>query len=264
MSEQMTFKRYEVKYKITRSQMSKLLEGMKEYMIADEHGRSTIQSLYFDTPNFHLVRSSMDKPMYKEKLRLRSYGVAGKDSTVFVELKKKYDGIVYKRRTAMKLQDAEGYLTGGKEGVDSQVGREIDYFLGLYKGIRPAMMLSYEREAFYARDDHEFRITFDDNVMYRTEDLTMDAGIYGTKLLDDDTILMEVKVAEAIPMWFVKLLSENKIYKSSFSKYGTAYSRIAKDLQLADPAYLRKGNSAAAENEGKIYPAFMAGLRHQA
>ncbi len=243
MSDQTNFKRYEIKYIVTKDQYKKILESMAPYMREDEHGMSRIQSLYFDTPNNILARRSLDKPMYKEKLRLRSYGLAQDGTKVFVEIKKKYDGVVYKRRIDMTSVQSNAYLPGMfsgtpearrfllkafvnsyKDGTSrAQIVKEIDYFLGLYKGIRPAMMLQYDRDAFYAVDDHEFRITFDDNIRWRTTDLRMDKGFYGNLLLDEDHILMEVKVGGAMPAWFVKILTENKIYKTSFSKYGTAY-----------------------------------------
>ncbi|MCR4618226.1 MAG: polyphosphate polymerase domain-containing protein [Lachnospiraceae bacterium] len=243
MSDQTIFKRYEVKYLLTREQQAKILNGMAEYMIEDEHGKSQIQSLYYDTPDSILARRSLDKPMYKEKLRLRSYGIANEDSRVFVEIKKKFDGVVYKRRVGMLLPQSRAYLPGSFTGTPaasrflirsfkenlkpgsskSQIVKEIDYFLSLYKGIRPAMMLQYERDAFYAADDHEFRITFDDNIRWRTNDLRLDKGYYGNRLLDERYVLMEVKVGAAMPSWFVNILTENKIYKTSFSKYGTAY-----------------------------------------
>lgn len=226
MSEQMTFKRYEIKYMITKTQMAVIQKAMEEYVIADEHGKSTLCSLYFDTPDYLLVRRSLEHPIYKEKLRLRSYGVADNNQPVFVELKKKFDSVVYKRRVCMSAAEAYDYLLKGNPSMDSQITREIDYFLQMYKGIRPAVLLTYQRDAYYAKDDHEFRITFDDNLMWRDHDLRLDSGIYGTPLLEKDRILMEVKVAGAFPLWFVKILSENHIYKTNFSKYGTAYTTI--------------------------------------
>ncbi len=243
MSDQTIFKRYEVKYILTRDQQKKVLKGMEKYMKEDEHGKSQIQSLYYDTPDSILARRSLDKPMYKEKLRLRSYGIADDDSQVFVEIKKKFDGVVYKRRVRMLLPQARVFLPGSftgspvaagflqrsfrgnlKEGsTKAQIVSEIDYFIGYYTGIRPAMMLQYERDAFYAKDDHEFRITFDDNIRWRTDDLRLDKGYYGNRLLDRNYVLMEVKVGAAMPDWFVRILTENRIYKTSFSKYGTAY-----------------------------------------
>ena len=166
--------------------------------------------------------------MYKEKLRLRSYGIANDDSRVFAEIKKKYDGIVYKRRISMTLTEAKEYRPGSSK---EQIAKEIDYFMDHYKGIAPAMMLQYERDAFYAKDDHEFRITFDDNIRWRTYDLGLDRGYYGNRLLDRRYVLMEVKAGEAMPAWFVRILTENRIYKTSFSKYGTAY---VIDAGLAD------------------------------
>ena len=243
MSDQTIFKRYEIKYIVTRRQQVKILEGMKAYMKEDEHGKSMIQSLYYDTPDHILARRSLDKPIYKEKLRLRSYGIANDNSNVFAEIKKKYDGIVYKRRVSMNLSQAREYLPGslskesGRAGFNektfrnglkkgsskAQIVDEIDYFVSLYKGIKPAMMLQYERDAFYAKDDHEFRITFDDNIRWRDYDLSLDKGFYGNRLIDRRYVLMEVKVGAAMPAWFVKILTENRIYKTSFSKYGTAY-----------------------------------------
>ncbi len=243
MSDQTIFKRYEVKYIITREQQKRVLEGMEAYMKEDEHGRSQIQSLYYDTPDSILARRSLDKPMYKEKLRLRSYGIANDDTQVFVEIKKKFDGVVYKRRVGMKLPQSRVFLPGSFTGTPgaarflqksfrdglkagsskAQIVKEIEYFLGYYKGIRPAMMLQYERDAFYAKDDHEFRITFDDNIRWRTDNLRLDKGYFGNRLLDPGYVLMEVKVGAAMPEWFVKILTQNRIYKTSFSKYGTAY-----------------------------------------
>lgn len=226
MKNQTIFKRYEIKYMLDIRQLSLLKNEMKKYMIADAFGKSTICSLYFDTPQYLLIRRSMDHPMYKEKLRLRSYGVADENSTVFVELKKKYDSVVYKRRVAMTEKEALEYLLNHRKVMDTQITREIDYCMDVYKGIAPAMLLSYEREAYYARDDHEFRVTFDQNILWRNYDLSLHEGIYGNPILKDNQVLMEVKTAGAIPMWMVRFLRDNEIYKTSFSKYGTAYRKL--------------------------------------
>lgn len=226
MKNQTIFKRYEIKYMLDIKQLSLLKNEMKKYMIADAFGKSTICSLYFDTPQYLLIRRSMDHPMYKEKLRLRSYGVADENSTVFVELKKKYDSVVYKRRVAMTEKEALEYLLNHRKVMDTQITREIDYCMDVYKGIAPAMLLSYEREAYYARDDHEFRVTFDQNILWRNYDLSLHEGIYGNPILKDNQVLMEVKTAGAIPMWMVQFLRDNEIYKTSFSKYGTAYRKL--------------------------------------
>ena len=195
MADQMIFKRCEIKYMLDITQAELLKNQMKQYMTADEHGVSTICSLYFDTPDYLLIQRSMEHPVYKEKLRLRSYGTADKDTTVFVELKKKYESVVYKRRIAMTEDEAERYLLFHEKVKDTQITREIDYCLKNYKKLAPAVMLSYEREAFYAKDDHEFRITFDQNILWRNYDLSLCKGIYGEAILDKNKVLMEVKTA---------------------------------------------------------------------
>lgn len=251
MANQTIFKRYEIKYMLDANQLSMLKNEMKNYMIADEHGKSTICSLYFDTPQYLLIRRSMDHPMYKEKLRLRSYGVADKDTTVFVELKKKYDSVVYKRRVAMTEAEACDYLLSHRQVMDTQITREIDYCMNMYKEIAPAMLLSYEREAYYAKDDHEFRVTFDQNILWRDYDLNLCSGIYGNPILKENQVLMEVKTAGAIPMWMVRFLRDNGIYKTSFSKYGTAYRTLynASDNLLGIEAYENRVNRCKEKTE---------------
>lgn len=219
----MIFKRHEGKYMITCDDYQKIKQVFAEHMIADKHGKSTICSLYYDTPDFRLIRRSIEKPVYKEKLRLRSYGVATPDSDVFVELKKKYEKVVYKRRISLSEKDAMKYLKTGEIEKRTQVVNEIDYFKSYYKDLAPSMLLTYDREAYYGKDNHDFRVTFDTNILWRNYDLTLSQGIYGRPLLQPNRVLMEIKTAEAIPLWLVDVLSQNKLYKTSFSKYGTAY-----------------------------------------
>lgn len=193
MADRMIFKRCEIKYMLDVTKAELLKKLMNQYMVADEHGVSTICSLYFDTPDHLLIRRSMEHPVYKEKLRLRSYGTADKDTTVFVELKKKYESVVYKRRIAMSEAETERYLSGHEKVKDTQITREIDYCQKNYKDLAPAVLLSYEREAFYAKDDHEFRVTFDRNILWRDYDLSLCKGIYGEAVLDKNKVLMVVK-----------------------------------------------------------------------
>lgn len=235
MGEQMIFKRHEIKYMITSKQLTAIQSEFEKHMIADEHGESTVCSLYFDTPSCQLIRRSIEHPQYKEKLRLRSYGVASDDSRVFVELKKKYKKIVYKRRITLSHQEAMRYLLDGEIDIQTQITNEIDYFRKFYPCLAPAMLLMYQREAYYSKDDHDFRVTFDRDVLWRDYDLTLDKGIYGNSILKPDLILMEVKTKDAIPLWMTHLLSEQHIYKTSFSKYGTAYTTRLKEQ-------LEKGN----------------------
>lgn len=221
----MIFKRYELKYLITRQQKEILLSVMKEYMQPDSYGRSTIRNIYFDTDSYRLIRNSISKPAYKEKLRIRSYAKADPDSTVFVELKKKYDSVVYKRRVSMTEGETMKWICDGGPHPDTQITREIDYFMSYYEGLSPKVLLFYEREAYFARDGSDFRVTFDDNILCRQEDISLESEVYGESILDSKYVLMELKTSGAIPLWLTRLLSSEKIYKTSFSKYGTAYQR---------------------------------------
>ena len=238
MSDQMIFKRHEIKYMITLEQLELIKREFEKHMIADEHGESTICSLYFDTPSFQLIRRSIEHPVYKEKLRLRSYGVAHADTKVFVELKKKYKKVVYKRRVTLTEKDAMRYLLEGEIDKRTQITDEIDYFKEFYPGIAPAMLLMYKREAYYSKEDRDFRVTFDRDVLWRDYDLSLDKGIYGRQILEPNQILMEVKTKDAIPLWMTKILTENHIYKKSFSKYGTAYTtKLKEQLQKGKTNY---------------------------
>ena len=226
MGVQTVFKRREVKYLLSREQYEQLRLRMEEYMQLDEFGRHTINNIYFDTPDFLLIRRSIEKPVYKEKLRLRSYGKVEKDSKAFVEIKKKYKSVVYKRRISISYDDAMSYLCEGKKVMDTQISHEIDYFMKHYENLQPAVVLTYERQAFFGKEDPDFRMTFDENILWRDYDLSLTKGVYGTPILSEGQVLMEVKAANALPLWLVKIMSDLHIYKTSFSKYGNAYRMI--------------------------------------
>lgn len=227
MAIQTVFKRHELKYMLTLEQKEKILQAMEPYMKLDKYGRTTIRNLYFDTDNYLLIRRSIEKPTYKEKLRIRSYGKADADSLVFVELKKKYKHVVYKRRITLPEKEAMEWLERKNQcEKKTQISEEIDYFLDYYETLHPAAFLSYEREAYYSEDGTDFRVTFDDNVLFREDDLSLGAEVYGTSLLPEGMVLMELKCSGGIPLWMTQVLSEEKIYKTSFSKYGTGYRNI--------------------------------------
>ena len=227
MAFQTVFKRYELKYMLTQEQKKKVLQAMEPYMTLDKYGRTTIRNIYYDTDNYLLIRRSIDKPAYKEKLRIRSYSQAEPDSTVFVELKKKYQSVVYKRRISLPELEAMEWVNGDHHcHKHTQISEEVDYFIDYYKTLHPAVFLSYEREAFYSNDGSDFRVTFDDTILCRQEDLSLESEAYGTSLLPEGMVLMEVKCSGGIPLWMTHVLSEEHIYKTSFSKYGTAYKTI--------------------------------------
>ena len=226
MGTQMVFKRYEIKYRMTCRQQAAILRAMEAHMQADEYGISSIRNIYYDTPDFRLIRTSMEKPVYKEKLRLRGYGARSGADEVFLELKKKYRDEVYKRRIAMPYQQACEALSGIRPLPDSQIGREIGYAMEYYRTLRPAVFLSYDRIAYFECGGGDFRVTFDRNIRFRQEELTLDSDAHGTPLLRADEVLMELKTDGAIPLWMVRALSAQGVSKTSFSKYGTAYQII--------------------------------------
>lgn len=227
VADQAVFKRYELKYMLTVPQKERLLQIMEPYMRPDKYGCTTICNLYFDTDDYLLIRRSIEKPAYKEKLRLRSYGRATPDSKTFVEMKRKYSGVVYKRRVSLPEEVAMQWLTGDRQDPGKkQINRELDYFLDFYKTLKPRVFISYRRQAYYAKDDSGFRMTFDDTVLSRQTDLSLQSEAYGQPILPEDKVLMEVKCAGGIPLWLTEFLSREKIYKTSFSKYGTVYQTI--------------------------------------
>ena len=212
------FKRYELKYLIPKELAEKLLAVVKENASPDCYGETVINNIYYDTDTYRLIRNSIEKPtVYKEKLRLRCYGTPTDDSPAFIELKKKYDSVVYKRRLKLPYGEAVEALQKGKL-PDTQIGREIEYFLNFYEKVSPKMVITYSRLAFF---DGEFRITFDYDIKYRKTDLDLRLGSYGESVTD--MVVMELKSERAIPFWMLEQLRKYKIYKTAFSKYGTAY-----------------------------------------
>jgi len=223
-----TFKRTEMKYIITKEQRDNLLNEIKSFISPDIHKAYTICNLYCDTDDSRLIRNSIDRPLYKEKIRSRSYGKANKEDKVFLELKKKFDGIVYKRRISIKEAEVSSYFDGSSSDT-SQINKEINYFLKYYKTIKPKMYIAYDREAYFATEDDTLRITFDTNILWRTKDLSLSSEIYGRSLLKNDEYVLEIKGSYAMPLWLSNALAKNKIYKSKYSKYGKAYIESVKE-----------------------------------
>lgn len=222
-----TFERYENKYRLSSAQYERFMREARGRLAGDEYGKETICSVYFDTRDFRMIRASIEKPVYKEKLRMRCYGVPTAGSEVFVELKKKYNGVVYKRRVVMSYKQAYDYLVKGvNPGVDGQILREIDYALEFYNPV-PVMNISYSRESFYDANDPAVRVTFDGDVRWRASDLGLERGAYGESLLEGGERLMELKTAGAIPIWLCRALSGAGVFPTSFSKYGGAYKALA-------------------------------------
>ena len=226
---QWSFQRIEEKYLLNLEQYDRLRNVLQYLIEPDDYPESTICNIYYDTQDYLLIRKSMEKPIYKEKFRLRSYGVPKDNSPVFMEIKKKFNGIVYKRRVQAEEASAAEYLAGGKvpQVNDLQILNEIEWFRHCYD-IIPRMFLAYDRLAFRSIEDPELRITFDRNIRYRTTELDLRKGDYGTPLLSNDQILMEVKIPGSAPVWLSAILSELEIFPVSFSKYGQSYTRLLK------------------------------------
>ena len=224
------FQRREIKFLVDARQRAILEQAFRGRMAPDPHGESTICNIYYDTPDYRLVRASMEKPVYKEKLRMRSYGRVSSEGTVFLELKKKYKGIVYKRRIELPERQAAAYMRGQIPMPDGgQISREIDWFCGFYEGIRPAVYLCYDRSPWYSVEDPNLRATFDKRIRFREEDMSLTAAPGGQHLLLPHQSLFEIKTADAIPLWLVDALEAGEVRQASFSKYGEAYTNIIKE-----------------------------------
>ena len=222
-----TFKRYELKYLLDEDQRDAVYEALDRYMVLDQYGHSEIRNVYYDTDSFLLIRRSIEKPLYKEKLRFRSYGRPKKDGKIFVELKKKYDGVVYKRRLTMPLNKAtEWFADPDSKPPEGQIGAEIDYLRYRYEGLKPAMSVNYEREAFYTKDGSDLRATIDTNIRASLNDVDIRSRQPGQTVLPEGYTLLELKTLGGIPLWMTEVLSRNSIYKTSFSKYGNAYKMM--------------------------------------
>lgn len=217
------FERYEKKYMLNEYQYQILTNLIQEKMQQDQYGKHTICNIYYDTPEFNIIRTSLEKPEYKEKLRLRSYGIPDKDSTVFLELKKKYHGIVYKRRISLPLSEAENYLQDGiRPHKDCQILHEMDWFLK-QNNVSEKVYLAYDRIALFSICEQDLRITFDQNIRWRDNTLSLSNGDWGNLLMSSEKILMEIKILGAMPYWLSTILSELEIYPATFSKYGDCY-----------------------------------------
>ncbi|MBQ1589850.1 MAG: polyphosphate polymerase domain-containing protein [Oscillospiraceae bacterium] len=217
-------KRYEMKYILDPEQTDLLIKGLEGHLLPDAYGLTSIASLYYDTPDYLLVRRSIEKPRFKEKIRLRSYGMATEQTPVYLELKRKADGIVYKRRVQTTIPLVKQFFEGdGDICAKGQINSEIRYFRDYYKSLVPACLIIYDRVAYF-EPDGDLRLTLDYAPRYRVTDLNLTKSMYGTLLLPEGSTILEIKVQGAMPLWLADLLSRGKIYKTSFSKYGAAYT----------------------------------------
>ncbi|MWV46292.1 VTC domain-containing protein [Paenibacillus sp. HJL G12] len=236
------FNRYENKYLMDTKAFYNIYNDLMAYMEPDENNKDdkfyTISNLYYDTEHHSLIRTSLAKPKYREKLRIRSYGVPGSDAKVYLELKKKVFGLVNKRRTSLRLNEAYEFARTGeapayRKGMNQQVIREIEYFLSRYE-LQPMVYLAYDRIALFCKGNRDLRITFDTNIRSRRYDLRLEAGDYGDQLIERGQWLMEVKAEKTIPVWLSKMLSDHQMYRTSFSKYGNEYKKSIRNAPIVE------------------------------
>jgi SPX domain-containing protein involved in vacuolar polyphosphate accumulation len=225
------FNRHENKYLMDNQSFLEIYNRLLDYMELDEYNQNnqfySISNLYFDTDQHSIIRTSLAKPKYREKLRLRAYGVPKQDAKVYLELKKKVFGLVNKRRTGLTLEEAYEFVRTGVEPelrpyMNKQVIQEIKYFLGRYE-LQPKVYLAYDRIAMFCKNNRDLRITFDTNIRSRRYDLRLEAGDHGELLMAQGQWLMEVKAEKTVPVWLAQLLSELGMFRTGFSKYGNEY-----------------------------------------
>jgi hypothetical protein len=237
------FNRYESKYLMDTKAFYTLYNQLLTYMELDAYNKDdkfySISNIYFDTEHDSLIRTSLAKPKYREKLRIRAYGVPQEDAKVYLELKKKVFGLVNKRRTALKLNESYDFVRTGiepefKDYMNKQVIQEIKYFLGRYD-LEPKVYLAYDRIAMFCKNNRDLRITFDTNIRSRRYDLKLESGDYGEQLMSRGQWLMEVKAEKTVPLWLSKMLSEHQMYRTSFSKYGNEYKKMRMTRDITNP-----------------------------
>lgn len=227
------FMRNEKKYLLCEKQYRALMRVIEKYMREDSFGKYCVQSVYYDTPERELIENSISKPVFKEKLRVRRYCnlsravLPNSDSEVFMELKRKFDGVVYKRRAKMTLGEAEDFIaTGVFKGMceNEQIMKELEYFVNFYS-LEPSMYIACDRRAYHCPTDALLRMTLDANIRYRADEPRFCEGMGGEMLLSPSERLLEIKTGDAMPMWLAKTLDDEKIYPQTFSKYGNAYKK---------------------------------------
>lgn len=218
------FRRVEIKYILEPGEFKKLLAMIAPFIKEDRYFKATNCSIYYDTDERYLAIHSMEAPLYKEKVRVRSYNVPESlDDAVFIEIKKKYNGVGSKRRITTTLKDFYHYeKTGELKTENPQIKAELDHCFRFYN-LKPALYIAYDRLSFCGKDKEDFRITFDQNIRSREHNLKLEEGDFGEKYFKNGEVVMEVKALDAYPLWFTKALSGLRIYPASFSKYGRIY-----------------------------------------
>lgn len=258
-----TFERKEKKYVLSEETLARFMQLVGDKFDDDQYAHSTISSLYYDTPQYSMINRSIEKPLYKEKLRIRCYDAPRDEAGVFVELKKKFKGIVYKRRIRMSIEGGQAYLEGTPYSEASLFGsalesqkmdtikqqniREIDACLDRHGKVDPAIMVVVERHSIRSTDGSKLRITFDRNARWRAHNLQFDTDYEGTPIFSNGEIIMEIKALGSYPLWLVRALNEIEAYPVSCSKVGLAYKALctARRPEYTSPRQIQRRGSRA-------------------
>lgn len=228
MTTETTAKRVEKKYIIQNDVLKDLLKDLEPYLVADKYKHSTITNLYFDTDDYEIIRRSIAATNFKEKFRIRSYSPEPVlDSQVFMEIKSKNDGVVYKERFQTTLFSAINFLNGVEDIEDKAFADNMEIFMGKYPTMKPKMYIYYDRLSMKAKDSNKVRLTVDSNLTYRDINLDDLTNKSGKALLDSNYSIVEIKLNQEMPEWLEEVLENHQIEKGSFSKYGTAYKLTA-------------------------------------
>ena len=227
----LVFDRIEKKYIIDEKQMAIILKEIKKYTHHSKYHKSTIYNIYFDTDNYDLIVQSIEKPEFKEKLRARSYENYDR---VFLEIKTKLRGkdanLGFKRRVLISTKDYDKFIKGKKTAVElageTQIAKEVDYLMSHFN-LSPKILLYYDRTSY--EGDDNLRITFDENLRYRTKSLKFKQNKRDKVYFKNKSIIMEIKANGVMPLWLVHILSGTKVYPTSFSKIGKVYENLRKE-----------------------------------
>ena len=218
-----TIMRVEHKFLMNGDQMKEFLKLASPHLKPDLYPSYDLFNVYYDTPDNSMIIHCLTHPQYKEKLRLRSYGDS---ENAFLEIKKKFKETGLKRRINITETKAYDFIHGNEPLTDpSQIANEIKFLVDS-RGVEEKVFIAYHREAFSGVAEEDLRITFDTDICYRLDDLNLSKNGTETMLTKGDEVLLEIKVKDRYPLWLVKILSEMKLYRTSFSKYGMIYSEL--------------------------------------
>lgn len=233
---------------LTQAEYRALREAILPYMTydtyGDPHGKYNIVSLYYESDDKVIYHETMNKLRFRQKLRLRVYDQVTTEDNSFIEIKQKFKNVVNKRRSILPLKDAYRVLSApydesliqSSNASNAQILREALHFKELY-ALKPATVVSYDRQAFsgVAENEQDLRVTFDYNLMCRAEDLALENGPEGIHFVDEDLVILEVKVSNSVPFWLSRILSDFNFTRQGFSKFCTSIDLLEELGSLPKP-----------------------------